>query len=66
MKKKYESPKIVVIVCVQENFLLTGSDANNISGIIHSGGEGEYIWSGDEDDEGGVEASAKEVLFLDE
>lgn len=62
MKKTYLQPWIEIIVCNHRAALMAGS-GNNASGTIHSGGSGEEIGTGDEDDEGGTEASAKRNSF---
>ena len=62
MKKKYQQPNIQVIRCMNTAYIMAGS-GNNIYGTIHSGGSGETIGAGDEDDDGGMEASSKKNLF---
>lgn len=62
MKKVYIQPETTVVSLGGICAMLAGS-GNNLSGTIHSGGSGETIGTGDEDDEEGMEASAKKYQF---
>lgn len=58
MKKAYLSPQVTCFVLVGNDNLMSVS-GNNITGTIHTGTGDEHIGVGNEDDEEGLEASAK-------
>ncbi len=59
MKKTYTNPTTTFFALASETTLLSVSDSNLISGTIHSGSTGETIGAGKEEDDEGMEASAK-------
>lgn len=63
MNKTYQAPKIDVVDTDLLPTLLSESGKNNVAGTIHGTAENEQIGVGKEDEDDGLEASAKYYDF---